>query len=62
METKKEERFSDMRLEQAIDLGAEVLAVACPYCCSMFKDSVVSMNKSDVIQVKDISELVREAI
>jgi Fe-S oxidoreductase len=62
METKKGERFADLRLEQALDLGAEVLAVACPYCCTMFKDSVASMNKSDAIEIKDISELVQQAI
>jgi Fe-S oxidoreductase len=62
METKKGERFADLRLEQALDLGAEVLAVACPYCCTMFKDSVASMNKSDVIEIKDISELIQQAI
>ncbi|MGD9302577.1 MAG: (Fe-S)-binding protein, partial [Desulfobacterales bacterium] len=31
METVKEERFSDLRLEQALDVGAEVLATTCPY-------------------------------
>jgi tRNA 2-thiouridine synthesizing protein E len=61
METKKGQRFSDLRIEQAINQGAEVLAVACPTCMAMFKDSVVSMDKSDVIEIKDISELVRDA-
>jgi len=62
METKKGERFSDLRLEQALDLGVGVLAVACPYCYSMFKDSVVSLDKGDIIEIKDISELVKEAL
>lgn len=62
METKKGERFSDLRLEQAIEAGAEVLAVACPYCMLNFDDSVVAMDKGDIIEVRDISELVREAI
>ena len=62
METKKGERFSDIRLEQALELGANVLAVACPYCMLNFEDSVLSADKSDVIAVKDITELVLEAI
>jgi len=62
METPKGERFSDLRLEQAIEVGAEVLAVACPYCMLNFEDSVLTMDKGDVIEVKDISELVQEAI
>jgi len=62
METPKGERFSDIRVEQAIEAGAEVLAVACPYCMVMFKDSVISAHKADVIQVKDITEIVQEVI
>jgi Fe-S oxidoreductase len=62
METKKEERFSDRRLEQAIAVGAEILSVACPYCMVMFKDSQLTMENGDAIEIKDISELVLEAL
>lgn len=62
METKKGERLSDLRLEQAIEVGANVLATSCPYCLLNFEDSVLSADKGDLIQVKDISELVQEAI
>jgi Fe-S oxidoreductase len=62
METSKEERFSILRLEQAIAVGAEVLAVACPYCMVMFKDSQLTMEKGETIEIKDIAELVLEAL
>ena len=62
METKKGERFSDIRIEQAIELGAEFLVTACPYCIINFEDSVLTADKSEIIQVKDISELVEQAI
>jgi len=62
METKKGERFSDIRLEQALEVGASILAVACPYCMLNFEDSVLTADKSDVIEVKDIAELVLESI
>ncbi len=62
METKKGERFSDLRLEQALGVGANILAVACPYCTLNFEDSVLSADKGDVIEVKDIAELVLESI
>ena len=62
METKKGERFADIRLEEAIETGASVLAVACPFCMSMFDDSVLTLNKSDVIEIKDIAELLQEVI
>jgi Fe-S oxidoreductase len=61
-DTKKGERFSDIRLEQALDAGADVLAAVCPYCLANFKDSVTTMNKEEEIEVKDIAELVLEAL
>ena len=61
-ETKKNERFSDIRVRQAIDVGADTLATACPYCMANFEDSVLSMDKSSVLQVKEIVELVADAI
>lgn len=62
METKKGERFSDIRIEQALEVGASILAVACPYCMLNFEDSVLTLDKGDVIEIKDIAELVQEAI
>ena len=62
MDTKKGQRFSDLRLEQAIGLGAEVLALACPYCMCTFKDSQVTVDKGETVEVKDIAELVQEVI
>ncbi len=61
-ETKKGERFSDLRIEQALEVEASTLAVACPYCKLNFDDSVLIMDKPESIQVKDISELVAEAM
>lgn len=62
MDTPKGERFSDLRLEQALEMGAEVLAVACPYCMLNFDDSVLTMGKENLIEIKDVTELVQEAI
>jgi Fe-S oxidoreductase len=62
METKSGERFSDLRLNQALETGAKVLAVACPYCMLNFNDSVLTQDKGDLIEVRDIAELVQEAL
>jgi Fe-S oxidoreductase len=62
METPKDERFSDLRLSQAIDLGAEVLATACPYCITNFEDSRLGRPDSDSIAIKDITEIIQEAM
>ena len=62
METAKEERFSSLRLEQAIGVGAEVLVTSCPYCITQFEDSRLTLKDSEVIQVKDITEILQEVI
>ena len=62
METAKEERFADIRIEQALEVGADVLAIACPYCTLNLEDSLLTMGKGDVLQVVDIAQLVAEAI
>ena len=62
METQKGERFSDLRIDQAIDVGAEVLVTACPYCITMFEDSKVTMGADEKIEIKDITEIIQEVI
>lgn len=62
MDTKKGERFSDLRIEQAIETGAEILAAACPYCILNFEDGLRSGENEDALVIKDIAELVDEAI
>jgi Fe-S oxidoreductase len=62
METAKEERLSDVRLEQAVATEADVLATFCPYCVLNFEDSLVTSGRNGVIAVKDVAEIVRDAI
>ncbi|MCX7757323.1 MAG: (Fe-S)-binding protein, partial [candidate division WOR-3 bacterium] len=56
----KDERLADIRVKQAYEAGAEIIAVACPYCFIMFEDSIKSMNLP--LEVKDISELLQESL
>ncbi len=62
METDKDERFSNLRLKQAKAAGAEVLVTACPYCISMFEESRLTMEYDDILEVKEISEIVKAVI
>jgi Fe-S oxidoreductase len=62
METQKGERFCDLRIDQALGVGAEVLATACPYCITMLEDSRITMGVDEKIEVKDITEIVQELI
>lgn len=62
MDTPKEERFSDLRLQQAKEVGAEVLVTACPYCITNFEESRLNLDYDEVIEVKDITEIVQDVI
>ena len=62
MDTPKEERFSDLRLKQAHRTGSQVLATACPYCITNFEESRLNLEYDDILEIKDITEIVQEVI
>jgi Fe-S oxidoreductase len=62
VETPKEERFSDLRVGQAVAVGAEVLATSCPYCITNFEDSRLSLDEGVALEIKDITEIIQELI
>ncbi len=62
MDTPKGERFADLRLDQAQDVGAEVLATSCPYCITNFEESRLSLAEDDVLEIRDITEIINEMI
>lgn len=56
----KGERMADIRVKQLTDTGAEIIAVACPYCLQMFEETVKAMNLN--IEVKDVTELLYDSL
>jgi len=50
------------RVREAAAAKAQVLAVACPQCAVMFEDAVKVENLEGKLQVKEISEIVRERV
>ncbi len=62
METPKGERFADLRLEQAKQVGADVLVTSCPYCISNFEESRLGLDDDDTLVIKDITEVIQEAL
>ena len=62
MDTPMEDRFSDLRLKQAHELGAEVLVTACPYCITNFEESLLNLAYEDVLEIKDITEIVSDLL
>jgi len=62
MDTPKSERFSDLRLKQANAVGAEMLVTACPYCITNFEESRLNLEFEDVLEIRDITEIIQEVI
>lgn len=60
--TKGHTRLSDRRVEEAVATGADVLAVSCPYEVPRFEDSLKVLGYDDRMVVRDVMELVVEAI
>ncbi len=55
-----EERLVNLRLKQLLATGAEVIAVACPYCLQMFEETLKSMATN--VKVMDVAEILTEAV
>jgi succinate dehydrogenase/fumarate reductase iron-sulfur protein len=57
-----EKRPSTNRLREALSLNVDAVAVACPYCVTTLEDAVKVLDVENKIAVKDILELVKEAL
>jgi Fe-S oxidoreductase len=56
------ERIAERRVTQAAETGADILVVACPFCLAMFEDAVKTKGYEGKIEVKQVIELVKQAI
>jgi Fe-S oxidoreductase len=59
MEWEKDERIAGIRVRQLVDTGADVIAVACPYCLQMIEETAKSMQLD--IPVLDIAQILAES-
>jgi len=60
MDIKAKPRLSWVRIRQALEVGAEVIAVACPLCRLALEDAANSLEAD--LEVRHISELVSQAL
>jgi Fe-S oxidoreductase len=51
-----------IRVREAQETGAEIVAVACPNCLTMLEDAVRSEGLEERIAVRDLAEIVKEAM
>ena len=57
-----EEKMSEIRLREAVGTGAEIMVTACPFCFTNFDDAVKTAGFEGRFAVKDLTELVAEAL
>jgi Fe-S oxidoreductase len=51
-----------VRVREALETGAEILAVACPICKCMLEDALTDEGLEGKIEVKDLAEIVLDAM
>ncbi len=56
------QRVNQERAQEAINTGADILAVGCPFCMTMMEDGVGARKGERDIKVMDVSELLWEAM
>jgi len=56
------QRVNRERARQAVETGAEVVSVACPFCMTMLEDGIGAVAGEHEIAVKDVAELLRDAV
>jgi Fe-S oxidoreductase len=52
---------SRIRVREALETGAEILAVACPTCAVMLSEAIKDEGVAEKLSVKDIAEIVKES-
>jgi Fe-S oxidoreductase len=57
MEEKLGKRINQIRIEQAQETGAKIVATACPFCLTMLEDGIKEKEIKD-LQAQDLAELV----
>jgi Fe-S oxidoreductase len=62
MEEREGKRVNIERTEEALGTGAGVIGTGCPFCMTMLIDGVKEKNPATPVEVKDIAELLLEAV
>ncbi|MDH7564262.1 MAG: succinate dehydrogenase iron-sulfur subunit [Candidatus Bathyarchaeota archaeon] len=61
-EAEPEKRPCVDRVKEALGLGVDIIAVACPFCVTTLEDAVKVLDVEGKIAVKDVLELLRESV
>ena len=62
MEEREGTRVNSERTEEALATQADIISTGCPFCLTMLSDGVKEKNAAERVEVKDIAELLLEAV
>jgi Fe-S oxidoreductase len=62
MEIRGRERVNEIRVGEILGTGAKTVGTACPFCLAMVDLGRKVKGAEETLQVKDIAELVAEAL
>jgi len=62
MEETEGKRVNVERTEEALATSPDVIGTACPFCMTMMTDGVKEKEQADHVSVKDIAEIILEAV
>jgi len=62
MEETEGTRVNIERSREAIATGADIVATGCPFCMTMLSDGIKAEDAAERVEVKDIAELLLEAV
>jgi len=60
--TNPEIRLARLRIQEALETGAEILATACPFCLLTLDEAVRYVGAQDKIRVMDLADIAAQAI
>jgi Fe-S oxidoreductase len=62
VEEPREKRVNQERARQALETGADVVAVGCPFCMTMMEDGVNARKGERDVRVMDVAELLWQSV
>jgi len=55
-------RVNEMRTQEIVDKGVELIGTACPFCLTMIEDGVKELDKAETVQTRDLAEIVADRL
>jgi Fe-S oxidoreductase len=56
------ERLAEERVRDAVEIGAEVIVTACPFCMSTLEDAVLMTSLEGSVEILDVAEIVSKTL